>query len=127
MRYELYEIYDKSMKMRTNPETFNTETTREELFGYVLRQIEYNIRVGERFMLRDLFKGYVWNRLSQSQKAELGRLITDYINDFIGETATVKGFCYDGKSVQKQIIYKRTNDLDECGRPVPRKHKLHHW
>ena len=126
MRYELYEIYDKSMKMKTNPETFNSRTTREELFGYVLRQIEYNIRVGERFMLRDLFKGYVWNRLSQSQKAELGRLITDYINDYIGPYEEAKGFCYDGKTVQKQIIYKRTNDLDECGTPVPRKHKLHH-
>ena len=120
MREELYEIYAIAESLKVNPESFNKDTTREELFGYVLRQIKFNIRVNETFQIKDLFKGYIWKRLSQGQKAELGRLITDYINDYIGHDY-VKGFCYNGKTKQNQIIYKRTNNIDECGRPVPRK------
>ena len=56
MRDELYEIFEKASKTKVNPETFNQKTTREELFGYVLRQIRFNIRIGEQFLLRDLFK-----------------------------------------------------------------------
>ena len=119
MREELYEIYAIAEDIKVNPESFNKNTSREELFGYVLRQIKFNIRVNETFQIKDLFKGYIWKRLSQGQKAELGRLITDYINDYIGHDY-VKGFCYNGKTKQKQIIYKRTNSIEECGRPVPR-------
>lgn len=122
MREELYEIYAVAVALKVNPESFNKDTTREELFGYVLRQIHYNIRINETFQIKDLFKGYIWKRLSQNQKVELGRLITDYINGFIDwDEGRVKGFCYVGKTKQKQIIYKRTNNIDECGRPVPRK------
>ena len=124
MREELYEIFDIAYYLKVNPESFNKTTTREELFGYVLRQIQYNIRINETFQIKDLFKGYIWKRLSQNQKAELGRLITDYINDFIGDD--IKGFCYEGKTKQKQIIYRRTNSIEECGRPVPRKRRISH-
>ncbi len=123
MREELYEIYATAEGLKVNPESFNKDTTREKLFGYVLRQIKFNIRVNETFQIKDLFKGYIWKRLSQNQKAELGRLITDYINDYIGHDSC-KGFCYEGKTQQKQIIYRRTNSIEECGRPVPRKMRI---
>lgn len=33
----------------------------------------------ERFLLRDLFKGYEWNRISRSDRLLLGTLFLDFI------------------------------------------------
>jgi len=33
-----------------------------------------NLQKGERFLLRDLFKGYIWNRVSDGDRRTLGRI-----------------------------------------------------
>jgi len=33
-----------------------------------------NLRQGERFLVRDLFKGYEWNRIAESDRKTLGRM-----------------------------------------------------
>lgn len=39
-----------------------------------------NIFNGEKFLLKDLFKGYEWNRISRSDRLLLGTLFLNYIN-----------------------------------------------
>lgn len=44
-----------------------------------------NLHQGEVFLVRDLFKGYEWNRISRSDRLLLGTLFLNYIkNDNIG-------------------------------------------
>ena len=44
-----------------------------------------NLLSGEVFLLRDLFKGYEWNRISRSDRLLLGTLFLNYIKtDDIG-------------------------------------------
>ncbi len=44
-----------------------------------------NLKSGEIFLVRDLFKGYEWNRISHSDRLLLGTLFLNYIkNDDIG-------------------------------------------
>ncbi|WMJ76962.1 MULTISPECIES: single-stranded DNA-binding protein [unclassified Sedimentibacter] len=38
-----------------------------------------NLKSGEVFLLRDLFKGYEWNRISRSNRLLLGTLFLNYI------------------------------------------------
>ena len=38
-----------------------------------------NLLSGEVFLLRDLFKGYEWNRISRSDRLLLGALFLNYI------------------------------------------------
>ena len=33
-----------------------------------------NLRQGERFLVRDLFKGYEWNRIAENDRKTLGRM-----------------------------------------------------
>lgn len=36
-----------------------------------------SLEIGESFILKDLFKGYKWNRLAVEQRAALGRLFLE--------------------------------------------------
>lgn len=38
-----------------------------------------NLHADERFVLKDLFKGYEWNRLKQGEKSTLGTLFYNYV------------------------------------------------
>ena len=39
-----------------------------------------NLNQGEVFLVRDLFKGYKWNRISRSERLLLGTLFLNYVN-----------------------------------------------
>ena len=39
-----------------------------------------NVFSGEKFLVKDLFKGYEWNRISRSERLLLGTLYLNYIN-----------------------------------------------
>mgnify|MGYP000903218040 CR=1 FL=1 len=39
-----------------------------------------NLNQGEVFLVRDLFKGYEWNRISRSERLLLGTLFLNYVN-----------------------------------------------
>lgn len=44
-----------------------------------------NLKAGEIFLVRDLFKGYEWNRISRSDRLLLGTLFLNYIkNEDVG-------------------------------------------
>lgn len=45
-----------------------------------------NLREGETFFVRDLFQGYIWNRLSVEERRSLGRKFIDSdLNPFLRE------------------------------------------
>lgn len=50
-----------------------------ELLEIAISEIT-NINPGEIFLLRDLFKGYEWNRISRSDRLMLGTLFLNYTN-----------------------------------------------
>lgn len=49
-----------------------------ELLEIAKKEIN-NISTGEVFLLKDLFKGYEWNRISRSDRLLLGILFLNYI------------------------------------------------
>ncbi|NLI93744.1 MAG: single-stranded DNA-binding protein [Peptococcaceae bacterium] len=56
-----------------------------DLLNNAIKETE-NLNQGEVFLVRDLFKGYEWNRISRSQRLLLGTLFLNYVNtskDFI--------------------------------------------
>lgn len=53
--------------------------TVSELLNQAINEIKY-LEVNEIFLLRDLFKGYEWNRISRSERLLLGTLFLNYVN-----------------------------------------------
>lgn len=49
-----------------------------------------NLNPGEIFLLRDLFKGYEWNRISRSDRLLLGTLFLNYINTTNSEVTAIE-------------------------------------
>jgi len=52
-------------------------TNIKELLEYAKKETEH-IQVGEGFTLKDLFKGYEWNRIPKRDRHKLGRYFFDY-------------------------------------------------
>ncbi len=50
-----------------------------ELLNIAIKEV-WNLNQGEVFLVRDLFKGYEWNRISRSQRLLLGTLFLNYVN-----------------------------------------------
>lgn len=50
-----------------------------ELLDNAIKETE-NLNQGEIFLVRDLFKGYEWNRISRSERLLLGTLFLNYVN-----------------------------------------------
>jgi len=40
-----------------------------------------HLRVGERFLMKDLFKGYLWNRIAKGDRLLLGSMFLSYIGN----------------------------------------------
>ena len=40
-----------------------------------------HLRVGERFLVKDLFKGYLWNRIAKGDRLLLGSMFLSYIGN----------------------------------------------
>lgn len=53
-------------------------STVNELLDKARAELSY-LLYGEVFLLRDLFKGYEWNRISRSDRLLLGTLFLNYI------------------------------------------------
>lgn len=49
-----------------------------------------NLNPGETFLLRDLFKGYEWNRISRSDRLLLGTLFLNYIKTSNDEVIVIE-------------------------------------
>ena len=56
------------------------DTTLEELVTMVEKEL-VNVESGEEFTIRELFKGYEWNRLKPSLRTKLGSMIFAKFNN----------------------------------------------
>lgn len=64
--------------------------TVNELLDKARNELQY-LESDEIFLLRDLFKGYEWNRISRSNRLLLGTLFLNYVKtEDIGVTAIEK-------------------------------------
>ena len=59
-----------------------------------------NVFSGEKFLVKDLFKGYEWNRISRSERLLLGTLFLNYINTTKGNRENVFRTTAISKSVR---------------------------
>jgi len=50
-----------------------------ELLTIAIKETDHLIK-GEVFLVRDLFKGYEWNRISRSERLLFGTLFLNYVN-----------------------------------------------
>lgn len=57
---------------------------------------------GEVFLLRELFKGYEWNRIPRKKRLLLGTLFLNYVES--GENKRVKAISKSSSNQQKYII-----------------------
>ncbi|WHH59790.1 single-stranded DNA-binding protein [Petroclostridium sp. X23] len=64
-----------------------------------------NLDHGEIFLLRDLFKGYEWNRISRSDRLLLGTLFLNYINISSNEVKAIE------KTSSGQQRYIKSTDI----------------
>lgn len=64
-----------------------------------------NVNPGEIFLLRDLFKGYEWNRISRSDRLLLGTLFLNYINTANNEVTPIE------KTSSGQQRYIKSSEL----------------
>jgi len=60
-----------------------------------------SINEGEIFLLKDLFKGYFWNRIMRKDRLLLGTLFLNEINKTSGNILAIE------KTSSKQQIYKK--------------------
>ena len=59
------------------------------LLNIAIKETE-NLNKGEVFLVRDLFKGYGWNRISRSERLLLGTLFLNYINTCKGSVQAIE-------------------------------------
>ena len=50
-----------------------------DLFSFA-RKKKKNLMDGETFLLKELFKGYEWNRIPRNERLLLGTLFLNYVN-----------------------------------------------
>lgn len=64
-----------------------------------------HIREGEAFLLKDLFKGYEWNRIDKSSRLLLGTLFLNHVNKVKGDVTAIQ------KNVSGQQRYVKAKGL----------------
>ena len=74
-----------------------------EFLAQAIKETE-NLNAGEVFLVKDLFKGYVWNRIPRKDRLLLGTLFLNYINKMEGNIKAIE------KTSSNQQRYKKTID-----------------
>lgn len=75
-------------------------TTLQELFNEACMSANANAQSGEKFIVRDLFRGIEWSRIPRGLRTKLGSMFFAYVN---GEAKDL--FDPIGKTQQNQQIY----------------------
>lgn len=73
-----------------------------ELLDYAILETQ-EINIGEIFLVKDLFKGYAWNRIPRKDRLLLGTLFLNYINREPGSIVPIE------KTSSGQQKYKRAS------------------
>lgn len=73
-----------------------------DLLAEAVKETE-NLEEGELFLVKDLFKGYLWNRIPLNRRFLLGILFLNYVNKTNGCLKAME------KTTSKQQKYKKEN------------------
>ena len=71
-----------------------------EFVAQAIKETE-NLNAGEVFLVKDLFKGYVWNRIPRKDRLLLGILFLNYVNKMEGNIKAIE------KTSSNQQRYKK--------------------
>lgn len=63
-----------------------------------------NLNEGEVFLVKDLFKGYVWNRIPRKNRLLLGTLFLNWVNKMDGNIKAIE------KTSSNQQQYKKMKE-----------------
>ncbi len=74
-----------------------------ELLEEALKETE-NLEEGEIFLVKDLFKGYVWNRIEVKDRLLLGTLFLNHVHQGKSHLYAIE------KTSSHQQQYKKTSD-----------------
>lgn len=77
-------------------------TSLQDLFEIVIKTLD-DVNAGEVFIVKELFKGFEWNRIKKGNRTKLGAMVLAYANS--DEGASVLETL--GKTPQNQQIYKK--------------------
>lgn len=76
-----------------------------ELLDEAIKETE-KLTDGEVFLVKDLFKGYVWNRIAVKDRLLLGTLFLNYVHKSRYSLLAIE------KTSSHQQQYKKTNDIN---------------
>ena len=62
-----------------------------------------NLKPGEIFLIRDLFKGYEWNRISRSNRLLLGTLFLNFIKSIDVDVVVIEKTSSGQQRYQKNV------------------------
>ena len=79
----------------------NENTTLNELFLIVKLTLN-ELNPGEEFIVKDLFKGFQWNRISKGNRTRLGSMVFNFANNEGSDIIEILG-----KTPQNLQIYKK--------------------
>lgn len=74
-----------------------------KLLEMAMKEVDLN-KSGETFLVKDLFKGYEWKRISRSDRLLLGTLFVNYVN------ISKCGLKAIEKTSSNQQLYKKSMD-----------------
>lgn len=78
-------------------------------FLVIAKNETVNLLPGEVFLLKDLFKGYEWNRISRSDRLLLGTLFLNYIRTTKSSVVAIE------KTSSRQQMYKKFHEnIENC-------------
>ena len=77
-------------------------TSLQDLFEIVIKTLD-DVNAGEVFIVKELFRGFEWNRIKKGNRTKLGSMVLAYANS--DEGASVLETL--GKTPQNQQIYKK--------------------
>lgn len=78
-----------------------SETSLQELFDRA-RDSFSDVTSGESFLVKDLFRGFEWNRIAKGNRTKLRSMFLNYANYEASEAIDVLG-----KTPQNQQIYRK--------------------
>ncbi len=77
-------------------------TSLQDLFEIVIRTLD-DVKTGESFIVKELFRGFEWNRIKKGNRTKLGSMVLAYANSNDG-SSVIEPL---GKTPQNQQIYKK--------------------
>ena len=81
--------------------SIDMNTTLDDLFQIAKFTVN-DLKSGEIFIVKELFKGYEWNRISKSNRTKLGSMFYAHVNSI-----ACSGISPLGKTPQNQQMYKK--------------------